>query len=837
MLYWVEQLVKRSKLRMKILVATILVVGLFTGLSLYQTLSFYTKSSFDHVSASSQSLLESTYGGIRYPMSVGMSKTVEEQLKHIKNQMEGVEVYITDIGETVSYASEEERINTRIAGYLWEEETQKALAHVLKTGVAPKESFMESRDEEAFLVTIKPLFNEVACHHCHGASKKVLGAMVVKHPVTEVLASLASARNRLILVYLLEIIGIILLINFLFNRLVTRRIHKLAKNTDKVSAGDVSVEIHDDSQDSIGRLTRNFNEMIKSIRDRMEYANSLKNGISDPFFMVDPDMKITYINPAAARLAGVFPGDVHGKKTCREVFKSEACKTGCHVKHAMETGEPVVGRRHTVRTEEGGEIPVIASGSVLKDSTGKILGGFEIMRIISKEVKAESLLRESYLREEEAKEKLERRVEVVSNILEKVAEGDLSVRAETEGENDAMDKFVQRINNTLDRMEELIGQTKKAALIQEEAKEGLGRRVEALSDILRRVAEGDLLARAELEGHDDAMDQLARRTNETLDEMKDLIGQTKKAALTVVSGVKYISEGNQELSQRTQEQAATVEETSATVAQIVSSINQNVTNTQRADNLSKEAVAVALEGGGTVEKTIKAMNDMSEGSRKIVEMMDLINEITFQTNLLSVNAAVEAARAGEQGRGFAVVASEVRNLAKRSSEASKNIQALVLDIMNEVSTGKEWVAELENGFSKIVQTIKEVSDALSDVSIATQESSRGIEQIGQAVHEMGNVIEHNASLVDELATAAEHLNEKAGLLKGMTERFTLGDDGEGGIEGPGLEGVMPFAGEEIRRAGPRISSPLREGLAVRRPIEDAPHDLIDEELEDGFEEF
>jgi methyl-accepting chemotaxis protein len=340
-----------------------------------------------------------------------------------------------------------------------------------------------------------------------------------------------------------------------------------------------------------------------------------------------------------------------------------------------------------------------------------------------------------------------------------------------------------------------------------------------------------------MSGEEDAMDQLVQRTNETLDQMKELIGQTKKSALIVVQGVRRMSEGNQELSQRTQQQAATVEETSATVEQLVSNVNQNATNTQRADNLAKEAVSVAVEGGETVERTIQAMNDMSAGSRKIVEMMDLINEITFQTNLLSINAAVEAARAGEQGRGFAVVANEVRNLAKRSSEASKDIQSLVRDIMDQVTTGKEWVSQLEDGFKKIVQTIKQVSDALSETSLATQESSRGIEQIGQGVEELSDVTEHNATLVDELAGATEQLNEKATLLQQMTEKFALGDEGDIEVEEISFKKSVRVPKIERRGTKPLTTKPLREELAVQQPIEDKPEDSIEKELDEGFEEF
>jgi methyl-accepting chemotaxis protein len=765
-----NSLLKRTGLRVKILMATIVVVAGFTGVFLYQTLSFHTESALNLVAESSQSLLENTYSAIKYPMSIGDSKTVEKQLIDIRDHMEGVEVYISDFAKRLTYASEEGRTRTDVTHYLWKEETREALADALGTGLSPKQSFAEIRDEEAFLVTIKPLLNEGPCHHCHGRSRKVLGAMVVKHPVKEVYASLGAARNRLIIFSVVEIIGIILVINFLFNRLVTRRIKSLAEKTGLVSAGDITVEVHDDSQDSIGRLSQNFNQMIRNIRDRIEYANSLKLGISDPFFLVDPDMKVTYMNDAAAKLGGVRPEEILGKKTCEEIFDSDVCHTGCPVKKAMETGEATVGSKVSIKNAEEKEIPIMTSAAALKDSAGKILGGFEIMRDISKEVEAESVLRDSYLKEEEAKKDMQEKVKNLSNILRGVAEGDLTVRAEASGENDAMDQLVQR-------------------------------------------------------------------TNETIDAMQELIGQTKKAALTVVSGVRHISEGNQELSQRTQQQAATVEETSATVEQLVSGINQNAANTQRADSLSKEAVAVAVEGGDTVEKTTRAMNDMSEGSRKIVEMMDLINEITFQTNLLSINAAVEAARAGEHGRGFNVVANEIRNLAKRSSEASKDIQSLVRDIMDRVDTGKEWVGQLENGFKKIVQTIKQVSDALSEVSVGTQESSRGIEQIGQGVDEMSDVIAQNASLVDELAAAAEQLNERASLLQGMTEKFRLDDHGDIGIEDLGFSQSIPVSKNERRGTTLPTSKPLREELVFQYPVEEKSEGLIEKELDEEFEEF
>jgi methyl-accepting chemotaxis protein len=771
MIKWLGEFSGKIPLRTKILLATILVVGLFTGLGLYQVLTFHTRSMLDHVAESGNSLLDNTYSAIKYPMSVGDSKTVEEQLKDIKGNMKGVEVFISDFHGDISYASEETRIRANLADYLREAETRNALTATLKTGSTPGKGFPEISSNDAFLITMKPLLNEKTCHHCHGATQKVLGAMVVKQSVKEVYDSLSDTRNRLLIFSALEILGIILFINFVLARVVTRRIRALAEKTGLVSAGDITVEVQDNARDSIGALSRNFNQMVHNLRDRIEYANSLKFGITDPFFIVDPQMKVTYINEAAAAYTGLQPNDIEGKRLCEDVFGTTVCETECPVRKAMATGEPTLGNKMVLEGKDGKLFHIVASAAALKDSAGRILGAFELMRDVTKEVEAEALIQEAYHKEEEAKESLQKGIDRLSGVLGQIARGDLTVRAETDGAGDSMV-------------------------------------------------------------------QLITKTNDTLDRMEDLIRKTSRAALTVVRGIRYISDENQGFAQRTQQQAATMEEISATVEQIISNIHQNAGNTQRADSLSKEAVSVAQEGGATVEKTTQAMLDMAMASRKIVEMMDLINEITFQTNLLSINAAVEAARAGEQGRGFAVVANEVRNLAKRSSEASKDIQKLVRDIMDRVTESKDWVGELENRFEKIIKTVTQVSEALTEVSYATQESSQGVNQIGQGIKEMSDVIEHNASLVDELAEAAEHLDEKASLLQRMTEKFVISDHSGISDEGFEVEKSGPRAGKPKQSARSASSTPLREKTQGHHGSGSDPDADFDKDLdEESFEEF
>ena len=398
----IDTILKNTRMRTKILVATIMVVGFFMGLSLYKSLVIHKKTAMNQVASSSDHLLESIYSGIKFPMSVGDSKTIRKQMKDIKKHMEGVQVYISDFQKMIMYASEEERIYKSMATYLYENKSRDALAESLLTGYAPDISFSDMENHTPYLITIKPILNEDSCHHCHGSIRKVLGAMIIKQPVKEVFAAIGNTRNSLIIYFTAAIIGVIVVINFFFSRLVTKRIQHLRAKTGQVAAGDVTAVVHDDHKDSIGGLSRNFNLMVKSIRDRMEYANSLKLGISDPFFTVDPEMNVAFINEAAARLAGLSREEAIGMPCC-EVFHSSACEQKCPVKKALETDEVTVGQRITIKNRKGREIPAMSSSALLKDSSGKVLGGFEIFRDLTAEVEAEERLQDAYIREQKAK--------------------------------------------------------------------------------------------------------------------------------------------------------------------------------------------------------------------------------------------------------------------------------------------------------------------------------------------------------------------------------------------------------------------------------------------------
>ncbi len=412
----IDTILKNTRMRTKILVATIMVVGFFMGLSLYKSLAIHKETAMNQVASSSDHLLESIYSGIKFPMSVGDCKTIREQMKDIKHHMEGVQVYISDFQNMIMYASEDERIYKSMATYLYENKSRDALAESLLTGQAPDISFSETENHTPYLITIKPILNENSCRHCHGSTRKVLGAMIIKQPVKEVFHAISHARNSLIIYFTAAIIGVIVVINFFFSRLVTKRIQLLRAKTGQVAGGDITVVVHDDHKDSIGGLSRNFNLMVKSIRDRIEYANSLKLGISDPFFTVDPEMNVVFINKAAARLVGLSREEAIGMPCC-EVFHSSACEQKCPVKRALETDEATVGQRVTLINRKGREIPAMSSSALLKDSSGKVLGGFEILRDLTAEVEAEERLQDAYLREEKAKQAAEAATRAKSEFL------------------------------------------------------------------------------------------------------------------------------------------------------------------------------------------------------------------------------------------------------------------------------------------------------------------------------------------------------------------------------------------------------------------------------------
>ena len=290
--------------------------------------------------------------------------------------------------------------------------------------------------------------------------------------------------------------------------------------------------------------------------------------------------------------------------------------------------------------------------------------------------------------------------------------------------------------------------------------------------IAQKVAAGDLTTRIGASTGDET-GKLLQALKYMSDNLVKIVGEVRSSSESIGSGTKQIASGNADLSQRTEEQASSLEETASSMEELTSTVKQNAENARQANQLAIGASEVASRGGAVVGEVVGTMTSINESSKKIVDIIGVIDGIAFQTNILALNAAVEAARAGEQGRGFAVVATEVRNLAQRSAAAAKEIKTLIGDSVEKVETGTKLVDTAGKTMEEIVTAVKRVTDIMAEITAASQEQSSGIEQVNQAVTQMDEVTQQNAALVEEAAAAAESLQEQAQILQAAVAVFNL----------------------------------------------------------------
>ncbi|MCD7097096.1 methyl-accepting chemotaxis protein [Stenotrophomonas sp. MMGLT7] len=295
-----------------------------------------------------------------------------------------------------------------------------------------------------------------------------------------------------------------------------------------------------------------------------------------------------------------------------------------------------------------------------------------------------------------------------------------------------------------------------------------------LSTLLAAIAKGDLTARM----HGDFQGVFARLrddANATADQLAGIVGRIQQASGAINTAATEIAAGNEDLSRRTEQQAANLEETAASMEELTSTVRQNAESARQANQLAQGAAGVAQQGGEVVGQVVTTMSAIETSSKKIAEIISVIDGIAFQTNILALNAAVEAARAGEQGRGFAVVASEVRTLAQRSANAAKEIKGLIDDSVGKVADGSALVHEAGKTMGEIVTSVQRVTDIMAEISAASQEQSAGIEQVNQTVTQMDETTQQNAALVEEATAAARAMAEQAEQLKETVSLFTLDD--------------------------------------------------------------
>jgi methyl-accepting chemotaxis protein len=296
--------------------------------------------------------------------------------------------------------------------------------------------------------------------------------------------------------------------------------------------------------------------------------------------------------------------------------------------------------------------------------------------------------------------------------------------------------------------------------------------------IARSIADMDLTGAPQTRYANDETGHLLRALDLMRNALQGSLSQVHGVVMNVSTASTQIATGNQDLSSRTEEQASSLEQTAASIEELTSTVKQNADNARQANQLATSASEVAVRGGSVVFQVVETMGSINASSKKIVDIISVIDGIAFQTNILALNAAVEAARAGDQGRGFAVVASEVRSLAQRSAAAAKEIKTLIGDSVEKVEEGSRQVADAGRTMEEIVGSVKRVTDIMGEISAASQEQTSGIEQINQAITQMDQATQQNAALVEEASAAAQSLQEQAGSLSQIVGQFKL-EQGQG----------------------------------------------------------
>jgi len=346
--------------------------------------------------------------------------------------------------------------------------------------------------------------------------------------------------------------------------------------------------------------------------------------------------------------------------------------------------------------------------------------------------------------------------------------------------------------------------------------------------IAETIASGDLTGDFTSQ-HNDETGNLIRALQSMKESLVRIVSEVSSGSHTIMQATSEISQGNMDLSARTEAQAGALEETASSMEELTSTVKQNADNARQADKMAQQATDVAIKGGEAVSQVVSTMEAINDSSKKIVDIISVIDGIAFQTNILALNAAVEAARAGEQGRGFAVVASEVRNLAQRSAAAAKEIKTLIGDSVEKVETGSRQVDVAGATMDEVVRSIKQVTDIMGEITSASQEQSQGIDQINTVIIEMDNTTQKNTALVEEAAAASKALSDQANNLMSVISAFKINST------------VRPQAS----RADPARSQPARPAVKpaaprveTRRP---APAMIKNEAKgnasEEGWEEF
>ena len=540
-----------------------------------------------------------------------------------------------------------------------------------------------------------------------------------------------------------------LVLAWLFARALVSNMRGAVHVASDVAAGKLDGHIDTHAADEVGDLMRALQRMQRDLKERIERdqavaAENLRirtalDASSTGVIITDPALKVVYTNPALHQVIAQHADDF---RQALPEFDTEASLVGHNVTVLEHGGQ--VDPKFVAQLEKNGvarremrygDTHIAQIVSMIRNAEGQSVGTVCEWRDRSVEVQVE---------------------EEVARIVQSAAAGDLNGRVAVEGKEGFFLQLAQQLNGLLDAN---------------------GATIDQVSALLAALSQGDLTVRI----HGDFEGVFARMrddANATAEQLTEIVGRIKHSSVAINSAAGEIASGNSDLSRRTEQQAANLEETAASMEELTSTVRQNAEHARQANQLAQGAATVASQGGEVVGKVVTTMVDIEKSSKKIAEIISVIDGIAFQTNILALNAAVEAARAGEQGRGFAVVASEVRTLAQRSANAAKEIKHLIDDSVSRVADGSALVQQAGATMGEIVASVQRVTDIMAEISSASQEQSAGIEQVNQTITQMDETTQQNAALVEEATAAARAMEEQASELSAAVSIFRVADHGQ-----------------------------------------------------------
>ncbi|MEN9356208.1 MAG: hypothetical protein RL695_379 [Pseudomonadota bacterium] len=556
-------------------------------------------------------------------------------------------------------------------------------------------------------------------------------------------ATARSMQYALAAAALALVVLMLSLIHLLVRRLINQPLQQVLDTFKTISCGDFSSRIDVTRDDEIGRIrqglqslqTRMGFEVAESKRraDETQRIKVALDNVSTGVMIADPQRNIIYANKSVCRILKGAEADIR-----KQLPNFDADHmVGSNIDHYHRQPAHQAGLLERLQTTHVSSFEIC--GRHLRVAASPVFGerGERLGTV------AEWLDRTAEIQVEHE----------LAGVVEAAQRGDFGQRLALDGK----EGFVHQLASGLNQLAEVT-----STGLQDVAR------------VLKSVARGDLTQQIEAD-YSGIFGQLKDDTNTTVERLREVVGRIKEATEAINTAAQEISAGNQDLSSRTEEQASSLEETASSMVELNETVRNNADNARQAHALSHQSNEVAVKGGAMVKRVVSTMSEIQDSSKKIADIIGVIDSIAFQTNILALNAAVEAARAGEQGRGFAVVASEVRSLAQRSATAAKEIKTLIVESVEKVEGGAQLVAEAGVTMDDVVGSFRQVAELVTDISNASNEQSSGIEQVTQAINQMDEVTQQNAALVEEAAAASESLSEQAHGLMQTVGMFRLSE--------------------------------------------------------------